>query len=131
MRHTTTVVVLAALLVLAGCSDSSSSDKPAVTASAAPVVSKAALYLADARQVTFTGTPPDNELLIFPPQWCAALGEGHSVEWLLGQDDLYPNGPEWGTAKPDAYGLVVAGVKAYCPASLPVVQDELRETGAY
>lgn len=132
MRHTTAVVLLAAALALAGCSSpDSGSDKPAASVSAAPPVSKAALYLADARQVTFTGTPPDNELLIFPPQWCAALGEGHSVEWLLGEGDLYPNGPEWGTAKPDAYGLVVAGVKAYCPGSLPAVQDELRETGAY
>jgi hypothetical protein len=131
MRHTATVVVLfVAGLVLAGCSSSDSgSDKP--SASASSPVSKAALYLADAREVTFNGSPTDDELLIFPPQWCAGLGGGHSVEWLLGQDDLYPNGIEWGTAKADAYGLVVAAVKAYCPTYLPGVQDELREVGAY
>jgi hypothetical protein len=132
MRRTTTVVLLAAVLALAGCSSSEGGDsKPSATPVSSPAVSKAALYLADARQVTFNGSPTDDELLVFPPQWCAALGEGHSVEWLFGEGDLYPNGPQWGTAKPDAYGLVVAAVKAYCPASLPGVQDELRETGAY
>lgn len=131
MRRTTTVL-LAAMFALAGCSDPDSGDsKPSPSATETPAVSKAALYLADARQVTFNGSPSDDELLVFPPQWCAALGDGHSVEWLFGEGDLYPNGPQWGTAKPDAYGLVVAAVKAYCPASLPGVQDELREAGAY
>lgn len=135
MRRTAVLLAAAACLALAGCSASSGSDKPPATPASSPAgspaVSKAALYLADAREVTFTGTPTDDELLVFPPQWCAALGEGHSVAWLFGEGDLYPNGPEWGTAKSDAYGLVVAGVKAYCPASLPAVQDELREAGAY
>lgn len=71
---------------------------------------------------------------MFPTLWCNELEAGHSVEWMFDITDgggLYPIGEEWGTAKPDAYELLVAGVKAYCPESLGAVQEELRASGEY
>ncbi|MET8289502.1 hypothetical protein ABZV80_30325 [Streptomyces sp. NPDC005132] len=78
-----------------------------------------------------TGIPVADELGEFPPRWCKALGQGHSVEWLLGEGDLYPIGQDWGTKKADAYQLVLLGVQAYCPKREVVVKAELRELGAY
>ncbi|MEU9142103.1 hypothetical protein AB0D33_40250 [Streptomyces sp. NPDC048404] len=78
-----------------------------------------------------TGIPAYQELRVFPPQWCKALGDGHSVEWILGDGDLYPIGQDWGTRKEDAYHLVLMGVRAYCPKHEGAVKEELRESGAF
>jgi hypothetical protein len=78
-----------------------------------------------------TGIPAYQELGAFPPKWCKALDDGHSVEWMLGDGDLYPVGWDWGTEKTDAYQLVLFGVKAYCPKHTDQVKAELRETGEY
>lgn len=88
----------------------------------------------DARLASYElGIPPFQELEVFPPEWCAALDEGHSVEWMfdMSQGGLYPIGQDWGTEKGDAYQLVVFGVKAYCPENTAAVLEELRALGEY
>ncbi len=128
MRRITTVVLLAAAgLALAGCGSSHADAKP----KASPAVSKADQYLEAAHAITFNGSPSDAALLAFPAKWCAALDAGHSVEWILGDGNLYPIGDDWGTVKQDADSLVVAATKAYCPANLSAVTSELRASGEY
>lgn len=133
--RTTTVGILAALaLTLTACgSDDQADAKPSSKPSPSATVSKEDQYLTAARDITFNGDPTDAELQAFPPQWCEALDDGHSVQWMFGIRDgnLYPVGQSWGTAKADAYKLLIAGVRAYCPEHLSAVQDELRATGEY
>jgi hypothetical protein len=136
MRHAATLLAAALLLAVTGCSSngSSSGNKPAAKPSPSPTISKKDQYLKAAHSITFNGAPSDTELLVFPMLWCQELETGHSVEWMFditGGGGLYPVGEEWGTAKPDAYELLVAGVKAYCPESLDAVQEELRASGEY
>lgn len=130
MRRTT-VLLLAAGLTLAGCSDTSSTtdSKP----SPSKTVSKAEQYLNVAHGITYNGSPSDTDLLVFPPKWCTALDAGHSVEWMLsiGGGGLYPAGDDWGTAKADAYTLVMSGTKEFCPRNLADVKEQLRSGGAY
>jgi hypothetical protein len=45
--------------------------------------------------------------------------------------DLDPNGADWGMVQKDAYQLLIAGVRVYCPERLDTVTKELRETGEY
>jgi hypothetical protein len=137
MRRTT--VLLAACLALAGCSDSGGGDSAASTPSpsASPSVAPVIPFMKSVEDAAFasyeTGIPPFQELEVFPPEWCAALDEGHSVEWMfdMSQGALYPVGQEWGTEKGDAYQLVVLGVKAYCPENEAAVTEELRALGVY
>lgn len=134
MRHTT--ITLAAVMLLAGAAvgcSSGASGKADAKPSPSKTVSTASRYLAAAHQIAFNGSPSDEELLAYPPQWCDALDSGHSVKWLFDMTSggLYPIGQEWGTAKADANTLLVAGVRAYCPANLGAVQQELRDTGEY
>ena len=137
MRHTTALLATVLLLAVTGCSsgDSSSSDsKPSAKPSPSKTIDKRDQYLNAAREITFNGAPTDTDLLVFPMLWCHELESGHSVEWMFditGGGGLYPVGEEWGTAKPDAYELLVAGVKAYCPEGLGVVQGELGASGEY
>lgn len=138
MRTTTLLaaVLLAAVLLAGaavGCS-SSTSSKAEVKPSPSKTVSRADRYLKAAHQITFNGSPSDVVLLLFPPKWCTALDSGHSVKWMFDSTDgggLYPWGDDWGTTKDDANTLLVAGVRAYCPANLDAVQQELRDSGAY
>jgi hypothetical protein len=135
VRHTTTTAATAVLLLaLTACGSSPDSDsKPAAT-SPSPSTDPATEYLTAAQGIAFTGTQPaDQELTALPPKWCAGLNDGHSVEWLFSSSGgaLYPNGMNWGTVKKDAYQLVVAGVKAYCPKYLDPVTTELRASGEY
>ncbi|MFE9936337.1 hypothetical protein [Streptomyces hirsutus] len=135
MRTRTAVGILAVLaLTLTACgsdngdqADAKPSPKPSAT------ISKETQYLTAAQDITFNGDPTDAELQAFPPQWCEAFDAGHSVQWTFGLRDgnLYPVGQSWGTAKADAYELLIAGVRAYCPEHLSAVQDELRATGEY
>lgn len=135
MRRTVLLAV-AVCLALAGCSDSggdraASTPSPSATPSVAPVI-PFMKSVEKARLASYeTGIPAFQELELFPPEWCTALGEGHSVEWLLGEGDLYPIGQEWGTEKSDAYQLVVLGVRAYCPEREAGVTAELRAAGEY
>lgn len=139
MRRTlaATTAVLATLM-LAGCSDSggdaaASTPSPKTSPSVAPAI-PFMKSVEDARLASYeTGIPPFQELEAFPPEWCKALDEGHSVEWMfdMSQGALYPVGQEWGTEKGDAYQLVVLGVKAYCPENTAAVLKELRGLGAY
>jgi hypothetical protein len=140
VRHTTTTTAATAVLLLAltACGSSNSSgddDKPATASSnPSPSTDPATEYLTATQGIAFTGTQPaDQELTALPPKWCAGLNDGHSVEWLFSSSGgaLYPNGMNWGTVKKDAYQLVVAGVKAYCPKYLDPVTAELRASGEY
>lgn len=145
MRHTTITAVTAALLLaLTGCgsggNDSGSADgKPASTdAAGTPAPSTSAeregQYILASQDIPFTSRRPTNEeLLVYPPEWCAGLDDGHSVEWLFssGGGDLYPLGTGWGTVKKNAYRLLVAGARVYCPEHVDTVTEELRASGAY
>jgi hypothetical protein len=140
MRHTTTTAATAVLLLaLTACGGGGGDDdgKPAEAgtgSSPSPSTDPATEYLAATQSIAFTGTQPaDQELTALPPKWCAGLNDGHSVEWLFSSSGgaLYPNGMNWGTVKKDAYQLVVAGVKAYCPKYLDSVTAELRASGEY
>lgn len=77
--------------------------------------------------------PSQTELLAYPPKWCAALDQGHSVNYLLEADDgkLYPIGQDWGTKKADAQQVIVMAVEAYCPKHRERVTQELRSNGDY
>jgi ABC-type glycerol-3-phosphate transport system substrate-binding protein len=131
MRRTI-IVLLVAGFALAGCSSSTESKadaKPSATKTASPSTQ----FLKAARQIEFNGTPSDADLLVFPKKWCSALDQGHGVQWLFGltSGGLYPVGEDWGTVKQDADTLLVAGVKAFCPANLADVKDQLRADGSY
>lgn len=131
MRHTT-LLLAAACLALAGCS--SGGDADAKPSTSTPKVSKETRYLTAARDISFNGTPSDDELLALPPKWCAGLASGHSVEWMFdmtGGGSLYPIGMDWGTAKADANELLLVGVKTYCPDQAATVTTELRAAGEY
>jgi hypothetical protein len=142
VRHTTTTTAATAVLLLAltacGSNDSGGDDgdgKPA-TASPSPSSSEAlaAQYLAESQPIPFTShRPAIDELLALPPKWCAALADGHSVEWTFSGSggDLYPNGADWGMVQKNAYQLLIAGVRVYCPKQLDTVTAELRANGEY
>jgi hypothetical protein len=144
MRHTVTKAAVTVLLCtltglgLAGCgsSDDAGGDgKATVSTSPSPSSSEAlsAQYLAESQPIPFTShRPAIDELLALPPKWCAALKDGHSVQWMYsGSGDLYPNGADWGMVKEDAYQLLIVGVRVYCPDQLNTVTTELRESGEY
>lgn len=132
MRHTVTIAAAVLLCTLTACGSSggSGSDaKPSPTKTTNPRTA----YLTTAHSIAFNGQPTDTELTAYPPKWCTGLDAGHSVAWLFssGGGGLYPIGQDWGTVKKDAYTLLVAGVKAYCPRNTATVTSELRETGEY
>ncbi|XVV32956.1 hypothetical protein ACQPXT_01090 (plasmid) [Streptomyces sp. CA-100214] len=126
-----------ACLALTSCSNSSSDDKPEAKTSSTPTEDPGDKFMTsviDAHLDSYTdGVPAAAELKAFPPQWCAALDSGHSVEWMFGmqQGDLYPIGQTWGTEKSDAYEALVLGVKTHCPKHSDAVLEELRATGEY
>lgn len=142
MRNTVTkaavTVLFCALTSLAatGCGDAKGDGKATSSASPSPSSSEAlaAQYLAESQQIPFTShRPAVDELLALPGPWCAALKQGHSVEWTFSGagGDLYPNGNDWGMVQKDAYRLLVAGVRTYCPDQIDTVTKELRESGGY
>lgn len=124
---------LAACALLAGCGGSST------PADARPPVKKESpreVFLGEVAGLESwqEDGPEDDEITEFAKGWCAAIGQGHSVEWLLeggGNDDHYPVGWEWGTKLQDARLAVVAAVRAYCPEFRSDVVAELRENGDY
>ncbi|MEU5043190.1 hypothetical protein [Streptomyces griseorubiginosus] len=142
MRHTVTTAATVLLLALAtaGCGggddDAKTNDKPPTSAAPSPSSSEAlaAQYLAESQQIPFTSHRPTvDELLDYPPKWCAALADGHSVEWMFssGGGSLYPIGNDWGTVEADANKLLLVGVKVYCPKHLAAVTAELKAAGKY
>ena len=136
MRRTTTAL-LAGLLIAATASCSSGTDassKPSAPPSQTvdPVVPFMKAVESANLASYADGIPAYQDLEQFPPKWCSALKDGHSVEWMLGDDGgLYPIGADWGTQKADAYQLVVFGVAAYCPKYSAQVKTELRDEGVY
>lgn len=145
MRTTTATTAATVLLCtlaalgLTGCGgdDGAGGDgKASASASPSPSSSEAlaAQYLAESQQIPFTShRPAIDELLDLPPRWCAALKDGHSVEWTFSGagGNLYPNGPDWGMLQKDAYRLLVSAARTYCPDRLDTVTKELRDTGEY
>ncbi|MEU2730101.1 hypothetical protein ABZ650_20530 [Streptomyces griseoviridis] len=138
MRNTTAVLLLAAGLALTGCSTGGSASKAKAAGSPSPTPSAdpAVAFMAAVEKADFPsyedGIPAYQELTEFPPKWCAALKEGHSVEWMLSNSGgLYPIGMDWGTKKADAYQLVLLGSGSYCPEREAVVREELRGLGEY
>lgn len=134
MRRIAITALTAALLMgLTACGD----NEPSPTASTpGPSTSaeREGRYIFASEDLDFTSRRPSNEeLLAYPPQWCAALAAGHSVEWLFDPagGDLYPWGEDWGTKEADADELLVLGIKIYCPQHLNTVTKELREGGDY
>lgn len=137
MRHTVAATA-ALLLTLTACGGNGGDDdgKPAASGTPSPSTSaeREGQYIVDAQDIPFTSRRPSNdELLAYPPKWCAALDDGHSVAWMFsgGGGNLYPIGQDWGTVAKDAYRLLIVGVKAYCPEHQAAVVKELRETGKY
>ena len=138
MRRTV-LLAAACLLGITGCSSGGASEgasKTTASASASPSTDPIVRFVRSVEDAHFAsyadGIPAYQELEVFPPKWCAALGEGHSVEWMLGDGGgLYPIGQDWGTEKGDAYQLVLLGVEAYCPKYAGQVKQELRDAGAY
>lgn len=135
-----TRTITAALLLLAALAAGCGSDgdaKPKATLTPKPTVGPEEKFLAAARASDFDSWkakgPTDVELAAYPPQWCAELTAGHSVEYILDMQgaSLYPIGTDWGTAKADAQELVVLGVTAYCPELRAQVTDELRDSGGF
>ena len=132
------LVALAALmLALTGCG---SDDTSADGANAEPSPSTSApgdVFLASVAETSIPswndgpGRPTDEELLTYPPQWCAALAEDHSVSYILDDTTMYPIGQTWGTKKEDANKLVLLAVEAYCPAKRTQVIEELKASGEY
>jgi hypothetical protein len=138
--RTRTAAVTAVLLLaaLTGCgSDGGAKPKATLTPKPTPTVGPEEKFLAAVHASDFDSWkakgPTDAELVAYPPQWCAELKAGRSVEYILGLQgaNLYPIGSGWGTAKPDAQELVVLGVTAYCPALRSQVTDELRDSGGF
>jgi len=134
-RHTTAALLAAVLLTGAtGCGSDSGDGKPAATPKPSPSVDRAGQYITASQNLEFTTMRPSNdELLTYPPKWCKALEQGHSVKWMFSIDEggLYPIGMEWGMKKKDANQLLLAGVKAYCPKHTGAVTKELRAAGEY
>ncbi|WP_030683568.1 hypothetical protein [Streptomyces cellulosae] len=140
MRHTVIAALTAALLIaLAACGSNSGHDdsKSAFTAgtpSPSTSAEREGQYIYDSEDIAFTQRRPANEeLLAFPPKWCAALDQGHSVKWLFsfGGGSLYPAGADWGAVKDNAYRLLLVGVRVYCPEHTDAVMQELRASGEY
>ncbi|MEV5899933.1 hypothetical protein [Streptomyces sp. NPDC052127] len=139
MRRTVTALLLS-ILALAGCSDSGGESTADAKQSPSP---SATADPADAFMEAVTNThldswsnkmplvPARDELTVFPPQWCEALEAGHTVQWMLGEGDLYPIGQTWGTEKTDAYHLILLGTQAYCPKWTDQVREDLRASGKY
>lgn len=133
-RKLSATLVLAACLALTGCDEAE--DAPEAKPPAAPYVSPQERFLESVEGIESwkTDGPTNEEITIFPPAWCRALAEGHSVEWMLegdGADQHYPIGWDWGTHISDARQVVLLGVSAYCPANKPAVLEELRTGGDY
>ncbi|GGV62805.1 hypothetical protein GCM10010277_68370 [Streptomyces longisporoflavus] len=137
MRRTTiAALAAAALLTLTACGgDSGSKAEPQTSKSTAYKLRPEDQWVQSINSAGITSwadkSPSREELTAMPEGWCAALKAGHSVEWLLGEGDLYPIGEDWGTEKGEAQELVVLGSAAYCPKFEKRVKAELRESGAY
>ncbi|MFE7243816.1 hypothetical protein [Streptomyces sp. NPDC057580] len=124
-------------LAAVGCgdtTDSASSDAKASASPSGPDAGDQFLAKVHARQFESWATagPTDQELLMLPPEWCLELKDGHSVDYLLGDNaSAYPIGPEWGTKRPDANELLLLGISSHCPEFRDQVAEELRATGQY
>ena len=135
MRRTATAILLAAGLALAGCGGTPA--KPAAAKSKpSPSVDRDGQFITavEDANLSFNERHPSNdELLVFPPKWCAGLKAGHSVKYLFGIEaaNLYPAGDDWGLRVDDATKLLVIGVHAFCPQFESRVTDELRASGDY
>ena len=69
----------------------------------------------------------------YPPRWCSAAKDGHSVDWMFDNDmdHYYPVGDNWGTVIDNARTLVVLGVTAYCPQYRDQIVKDLQSKNEY
>jgi hypothetical protein len=136
-RRAACTVLLALAAFAAGCGGDRTDDKPAAKSSPTATVNREGEFITAVQnaELEFTTRHPSNdELLAFPPKWCAELADGHSVAYLFDPIDgseLYPWGDDWGMKEADASELLVIGVKTHCPKQLPTVTEELRANGQY
>lgn len=131
----TTITVLAAGLLLTGCGSGSGGDAKAST-SPTPTVSKQTVFLnaIHAAHIQSWGTtaPGDDEITVYPQQWCDQLAAGHSVNNILSvRSGLYPSGSNWGTKIGDADQVLILGVTAYCPQYRAEVVQQAQAGGNY
>lgn len=131
------IIGAALVLLLTGCGGSEAPQSKA-TPSATPTISKDQRFLnaVTAKNIEWpSGPPPDDELLSYPPRWCAAVADGHSGDWILSamgpQLDLYPTGANWGTKVADARTLLVTAVTTYCPQYRTELITGLQDSGEY
>lgn len=130
------VTLLLAVLTLTGCADGTGSTEAKPKPKPSPISKE------DAFKTNYDAAfldswsdaakrPTDEEVQAYPPQWCAGLTEGHSVDWLFNDGGLYPIGQTWGTTEADAHKLLIMAVDIYCPDMKEQVTEELRAAGAY
>lgn len=127
---------LALVIGVAALASCSGATSPATaTASPTQTVDKQTRFLTTVHSAGIASWavngPTDAELELYPDRWCTALGEDHSVAYILsgGDDNLYPIGSSWGTKKPDAERVLVLAVTAYCPSLRPAVVQQLQASG--
>jgi hypothetical protein len=131
------VAGLVAAVALTGCGGSA--DKP--DAKAKPKISPRTAFLKEvhAHKDDFwpadeNPAPTDAQIAAYPPRWCSAAAEGHSVDWMFDMDNMdhyYPVGDDWGTVIDNARTLVVLGVTAYCPKYRDQIVKDLQSKGEY
>ncbi|MCF3136666.1 hypothetical protein [Streptomyces olivochromogenes] len=131
MRRTTMLLTVALLASLTACGSRDTGRYVAADPKATPTGTKEDRYLKSAASLPYTeGHPTDEELLAFPPKWCADLALGHSVEYLFfNGPKLYPVGQDWGMMQKDANELLIIGVTVYCPEYREQVLKDLRSAG--
>lgn len=136
--HTIAAACLIAGGLLAGCSGGGG-DKAADKASAAaatPTLSKQARFLQSVHRAGIgswaTAAPTDEEIAVYPQQWCDQLAVGHSLNEILGvRSGFYPSGSDWGTAIGDTYRVLILGVTAYCPQYRAEAVQQAQASGNY
>ncbi|WP_030798924.1 hypothetical protein [Streptomyces sp. NRRL S-337] len=132
MRHSTAAVgILTAALLLTACGGNQ--DKPKAKPTTPPSDKFLGAIVDHPVHSWDDSGPTQKELLAYPPKWCAALKDGHSVDYLFDptQGRLYPIGVDWGTEKSDANEVLAMAVEAYCPTYRGRVLQELRKGGDY
>lgn len=134
-------MVVAAVVAASALSACGSSGGTSAKASPSPSVNKDATFIQEARLKAIESwkdsSPTDEDLLVYPHQWCDQLSVGHSVTHILGMDssnssaDLYPIGANWGTKLPEAEEVFVVAVNIYCPQYRQQVITDLHSSGSY
>lgn len=137
-RLPATAAAVTAAILLAGCGGGggSSNAKSSHSPSPTTTVSKQDKFLQAVHQANIeswaTAAPTDEEIAVYPQQWCDQLAAGHSLNEILSvRSGLYPSGDNWGTKIGDAYQVLILGVTAYCPQYRAEVVQQAQASGNY